>query len=219
MDAREITRRDLGTSAQVTEDAQMLFLQHSVSLRASHLNYFSAVSRKPLLKCFQEPGIEFLPATPYGPCNMPHLQLLTVEKSHLYSEIWCFHNCSFRQPMREMFGSSCSSKTTFFSTIIFGRRRQKHSISAHEGKNVKLGPSWEFPYCLVRRVSYFIHSFTHAAFQYHQWILPSEFGLFFFNFFLFHFSFYFPEGHLFSPMEVRGVCSPRVGEHKGIFWS
>lgn len=134
MDAREITRQDLGTSAQVTGDAQMLFLQLSVSLRASHLNCFSAVSWKPLLKCFQEPGIEFLPATPYGPCNMPHLQLLTVEKSHLYSEIWCFHNCSFRQPMREMFGSSCSSKTTFFSTIIFGRQRQKHSISAHEGK-------------------------------------------------------------------------------------
>lgn len=134
MDAREITRQDLGTSAQVTGDAQMLFLQRYVSLRASHLNCFSSVSRNPLLKCFQEPGIEFLPATPYGPCNMPHLQLLTVEKSHLYSEIWCFHNCSFRLPTREMFGSSCSSKTTFFSTIIFGRQRQEHSISAHQGK-------------------------------------------------------------------------------------
>lgn len=157
MDAREITRQDLGTSAQVTEDAQMLFLQHYVSLRASHLNCFSAVSQKPLLKCFQEPGTELLPATPYGPCNMPHLQLLTAEKSHLYSEIWCFHNCSFRQPTREMFGSSCSSKTTFFfSTIIFGRQRQKHSISAHEGKIVKLGPNWEFPYCLVR--SLLLHS-------------------------------------------------------------
>lgn len=114
MDAREITRQDLGTSAQVTGDAQMLFLQRYVSLRASHLNCFSAVSWKPPLKCFQEPGIELLPTTPSGPCNMPHLQLLTVEKSHLYSEIWCFHNCSFRQPTREMFGSSCSSKTTFF---------------------------------------------------------------------------------------------------------
>lgn len=59
MDAREITQQDLGTSAQVTGDAQMLFLQRYVSLRASHLNCFSAVSWKPLLKCFQEPGIEF----------------------------------------------------------------------------------------------------------------------------------------------------------------
>lgn len=44
MDAREITQQDLGTSAQVTGDAQMLFLQRYVSLRASHLNCFSAVS-------------------------------------------------------------------------------------------------------------------------------------------------------------------------------
>lgn len=156
----------------------MLFLQLSVSLRASHLNCFSAVSQKPLLKCFQEPGIELLPATPYGPCNMPHLQLLTVEKSHLYSEIWCFHNCSFRQPMREMFGSSCSSKTTFFQLLFLAGKDRSIQFLPTREKNVKLGPSWEFPYCLVRRVSYFIHSFNHAAFQYLQWVLPSEFGLF-----------------------------------------
>lgn len=77
---------------------------------------------------------------------MPHLQLLTIEKSHLYNEIWCFHNRSLRQPTREMFGSFCSSKTTFFLIITFGRQRQKHKISTHRGKIVKLGPSWEFPY-------------------------------------------------------------------------
>lgn len=137
MDTREITRQDLGTSAQVTEDAQMLFLQHYVSLRASHLNCFSAVSQKPLLKCFQEPGTELLPVTPYGPCNMPHLQLLTAEKSHLYSEIWYFHNCSFRQPTREMFGSSCSSKTTFFFNYYFWQAKTEAFNFCPRGKNCK----------------------------------------------------------------------------------
>lgn len=138
MAAREITPQDPGTSAQVTEDAQMLFLQHYVLLRPNLLNRFSAVSQKPLLKRFQEPGVEFLPATPYGPCNMPHLQLLTIEKSHLYNEIWCFHNCSLRQPTREMFGSFCNSKINFyfFLIIIFGRQRQKRKISAHMGKKL-----------------------------------------------------------------------------------
>lgn len=152
----------------------MLFLQHYVLLRANLLNCISAVSQKPLLKCFQEPRIEFLPATPYGHCNMPHLQLLTIEKYHLYNEIWCFHNCSLRQPTREMFGSFCNSKITFFKIIIFGRQRQKHKISAHRGKIVNFGPSWEFPYRPVNRVSYFIqfqlHSFPISPMDFASWV-------------------------------------------------
>lgn len=154
---------------------------------------------------------------------MPHLQLLTIEKSHLCNEIWCFHNCSLRQPTRETFGSFCSSKTTFFFLIvIFGRQRLKHKISAHRGKIVKLGPSWEFPYCPVNRVSYFIHSFSYAAFQHLQWILPPEFGLvFFFCFVLFGWLVcrgFFSKGDLCSPVEIRGVCSPPAGAHRSIPW-
>lgn len=98
-----------------------------------------------------------------------------------------------------------AARPLFFSTIIFGRQRQKHSIAAHEAKIVKFGPNWEFPYCLVRRVSYFIYSLNHAAFQNLQWILPPEFGLFKFFVCLFHFGI-FPKGH-FSPLWKLEMCA------------
>lgn len=101
---------------------------------------------------------------------------------------------------------------------------------------MKLGPRWEFPYCpVMNRASYFIHSFNCAAFQYLQWILPPEFGLFLFwlvgwdfvvglvggfllllfwvgFFYLFCFVFSAKED-VCSPMEIRGKCSPPVSAY------
>lgn len=212
----------------------MLFLQHYVLLRANLLNCISAVSQKPLLKCFQEPSIEFLPATPYGHCNMPHLQLLTIEKCHLYNEIWCFHNCSLRQPTREMFGSFCQTvRSLFFKKLLF---------LAGKERSIKFLPTGEKLWNLVPAGSSHIaqwteslisYSFNYTAFQYLQCILPPEFRLFLvlFLFCLFGWFGFVLVGWLIclgwgvanrdlcSPVEIRGVCSPPVGANTSIPWS
>lgn len=74
----------------------------------------------------------YLPATPYGPRNLPHLQLLTLEKSHLHNEIWYFHNCSLKQPMREGFGFFNSSETTLYLLILAGKDRSIKFLPTRE---------------------------------------------------------------------------------------
>lgn len=67
-------------------------------------------------------ALVYLSATPYGPHNnLPRLQLLTIEKSHPHNEIWCFHNCSLRQPMRKGFSSFNSSETTLYLLVLAGK--------------------------------------------------------------------------------------------------
>lgn len=156
MDAREITQQDLGTSAQVTGDAQMLFLQRYVSLRASHLNCFSAVSWKPLLKCFQEPGIEF-----YQQLHMDPATCLICSSSPLRNPTFTvkcgvFTTVLSDSPRGKCLALPAAVRPLFFFNYYFWQAKTEAFNFCPRGKNMKLGPNWEFPYCLVR--SLLLHS-------------------------------------------------------------
>lgn len=136
MDAREIIWQDLGTCVQVTKDAQMIFLWLHILIKNQPLSCFSAISPKPLLKHFQEPGIGLSTSN-----SIWTPQLASFAAPH-YREI---------QPSQwNLVFSQLFTKTAYEGRIWlfqqqwdhpvsfgFGRKRQKHTISAHKEKNYK----------------------------------------------------------------------------------
>lgn len=111
------------------------------------------------------------------PCKLPHLQLFTIEKSHLHKEMWCFHNCSLIQPARELFGSFSSSETTFFYIFYFWHAETEAENFCPQGKNCETLSQLGVP-ILPSEQSYFftflffLYNFRYTAFQYLQWMQP-----------------------------------------------
>lgn len=121
---------------------------------------FLLFPESPLLKHFQEPGVGFLSATPYGP-----LQVASFAALHYWEIPPSQGNVVFSQ----LFTNMACKRTVwlfqqqwdciFFIYFIFGMQRQKQKISAHKGKTVKLCPSWEFLYCLVNSLIFLLFYF------------------------------------------------------------